>query len=146
MGQQQTMEQAFSIQQMEQITGLSAHTLRYYERVGLMRQRVTRDHANGYRAYTQQDVSWIEFIKRLRATGMPIRDVQRYTELLRQGEQTMPERIQLLKQHQGRVEEHLKEVEDYLSAITKKISYYEQHQAASQGVSCGEVAKPNGHQ
>ena len=55
---------------------------------------------------------------------MPIRDIQRYTELLRQGEQTIPERLQLLKQHQSRVEEHLKEVEQHLETITSKIAYY----------------------
>jgi DNA-binding transcriptional MerR regulator len=119
-------EQALNIQQMAQATGLSAHTLRYYERAGLMRPQVERDEANGYRSYSPEHVAWIEFLKRLRATGMPIRDIQRYTELCRQGEQTMPARLQLLKQHQSRIEEHLKEVEQHLEAITSKIAYYEQ--------------------
>ncbi len=47
---------------MARVTGLSAHTLRYYERAGLMIQSVGRDEANGYRYYTQQDVIWIEFL------------------------------------------------------------------------------------
>jgi DNA-binding transcriptional MerR regulator len=119
-------EQALNIQQMAQATGLSAHTLRYYERAGLMRPQVERDEANGYRSYSPEHVAWIEFLKRLRATGMPIRDIERYTELVRQGEQTMPARLQLLKQHQSQVEEHLKEVEQHLKAITLKIAYYEQ--------------------
>jgi DNA-binding transcriptional MerR regulator len=88
-------------------------------------------------------VRWIEFIKRLRATGMPIRDVQRYTELLRQGEQTIPERMQLLRQHQSRVEEHLREVEHHLEAITTKIAHYERQYAAQQEpVDCGEGSIP----
>src|SRR5207244_11913878 len=58
----QVMEEVFTIQQMVQLTGLSAHTLRYYERAGLMIQSVGRDEANGYRYYTQQDVIWIEFL------------------------------------------------------------------------------------
>jgi DNA-binding transcriptional MerR regulator len=124
--EQQVMEQELNIQQMVQATGLSAHTLRYYERAGLMIEHVGRDEGNGYRSYSQEHVAWIEFLKRLRATGMPIRDIQRYTELVRQGEHTMPARLQLLKQHQGRVEEHLKEVEHHLEAITTKIAYYEQ--------------------
>ena len=70
-------------------------------------------------------MTWIEFLKRLRATGMPIREIHRYTELVRQGEQTMPARLQLLKQYQSRVEQHLKEVEQHLEAITSKIAYYE---------------------
>jgi DNA-binding transcriptional MerR regulator len=92
--EQQVMEKEFNIQQMAQATGLSAHTLRYYERAGLMIEHVGRDGGNGYRSYTSQHVAWIEFLKRLRATEMPIRDIQRYTELVRQGEQTMPERLQ----------------------------------------------------
>src|SRR6266705_1768914 len=93
----QIMEKnVLTIQEVAQETGLSAHTLRYYERAGLMWLHVGRDEANGYRSYTRQHVTCIEFIKRLRATGMHIRDIQRYTELLRQGEQTIPERMQLL--------------------------------------------------
>ena len=69
---------------------------------------------------------------------MPIRDIQRYTELLRRGEQTIPERLQLLKQHQSRVEEHLKEVEQHLEAITSKIAYYQKFHCQHQSVSCGE--------
>jgi DNA-binding transcriptional MerR regulator len=120
------MEKELTIQQMAQATGLSAHTLRYYERAGLMIPHVERDEANGYRFYNHQHVAWIEFLKRLRATGMPIRDIQHYTELFRQGEQTLSERLQLLKRHQSRVEEHLKEVEHHFEAITVKIAYYEQ--------------------
>jgi DNA-binding transcriptional MerR regulator len=119
-------DEVLTIQQMAQISGLSAHTLRYYERAGLMPQHVGRNEANGYRYYTRQDASWIEFIKCLRATGMPIRDVQRYTELIGRGEDTSAERMQLLKEHRSRVEEHLSEVEQHLSAINYKISYYEQ--------------------
>jgi DNA-binding transcriptional MerR regulator len=137
----QVMDTLLTIQQMALATRLSTHTLRYYERAGLMKERVGRDDANGYRYYTQQDVIWIEFIKRLRATGMPIRDVQRYTELLRQGEHTISARMQLLKQHRSRVEEHLIEVEHHLSAITHKIAYYEQ-QYAQQGANISSSQEP----
>lgn len=124
----QVMEELFTIQQMVQITGLSAHTLRYYERAGLMKQRVGRDGSSGYRHYTREDVTWIEFIKRLRATGMPIRDIQRYTNLLRLGDETVATRMQLLKEHRQRVKEQLNEVEQHLSAINKKIDLYERLQ------------------
>src|ERR1700712_1041024 len=126
MANQPIVDNQLTIQQMAQATGLSAHTLRYYERAGLMQEYVERDDMNGYRAYTGQHVRWIEFIKRLRATGMPIRDIQRYTELSRQGEETMPERMQLLQQHRSRVEEHQREVAQHVAAITAKIAYYEQ--------------------
>ena len=142
MGNVQVMDQVLTIQQMEQATGLSAHTLRYYERAGLMWQQVERDEGNGYRSYTRRHIVWIEFIKRLRATGMHIRDIQRYTELFRQGEQTIPARMQLLRQHQSQVEAHLREVEQHLSAITTKIAYYEQQYTQNQAVSGGEDPIP----
>ncbi len=124
----QVGEELLTIQQMAQVSGLSAHTLRYYERVGLMRQRVGRDDANGYRYYTRQDLTWIEFIKHLRATGMPIRDVHHFIDLLRQGDRNTSARLQLLEQHRLRVEEHLKETEQHLFAINEKIAHYEQQQ------------------
>jgi DNA-binding transcriptional MerR regulator len=135
----QIQEQTLTIQQMVQETGLSAHTLRYYERAGLMRHHVERVDANGYRSYTRQHVVWVEFIKRLRATGMPIRDIQRYTDLLRQGDQTIPERMQLLKEHRSRVEKNLRESEHHLAAITKKITRYEEEYLHHQSVNCGEA-------
>lgn len=138
MEQLQVREQTLNVQQMAQITGLSTHTLRYYERAGLMLERVEREKGNGYRSYSQQDVAWIEFLKRLRATGMPIRDIQRYTDLLRQGDQTLPERLQLLKEHQNRVEEHLKEVESHLQVIRFKVTCYEQLHSQPQIVARGE--------
>lgn len=134
MEKRQGMDEVLTIQQMAQLSGLSAHTLRYYERAGLMPQHVGRNEANGYRYYTQRDVTWLEFIKHLRATGMPIRDIQQYTELIYRGrdgqnENTVAARMQLLKQHRCRIEEHLSEVEQHLSAINYKITYYEQKQS-----------------
>ncbi|GHO48184.1 MerR family transcriptional regulator [Ktedonospora formicarum] len=125
----QNIEGGLTIQQMAELTGLTPHTLRYYERAGLMQIQVGRDDANGYRLYTQEHVNWIHFIKCLRATGMPIRDIKRYTMLLHQGEQTMPERMALLKQHQDRIEEHLRETERYSTAIRAKIDLYERRMA-----------------
>jgi DNA-binding transcriptional MerR regulator len=103
-----------------------------------MIEHVGRDEGNGYRTYSSQHVAWIEFLKRLRATGMPIRDIQRYTELMRQGEHTLPERLQLLKQHQSRVEEHLKEVEHHLEVIGFKVASYEHLHTQPQAVSRSE--------
>lgn len=139
--QQHTLDDVFTIQQMAQATGLSAHTLRYYERVGLMKHQVGRSETNGYRVYTRQHLDWLEFIKRLRTTGMPIRDIQRYTELIHQGEQTAPERLRLLKQHRKRVEKHRMEIEQHLDAITEKIACYEQEFASPlSGAGDGELS------
>lgn len=133
------MDNILTIQQMAQATGLSTYTLRYYEHAGLM-QQVDRDKANGYRVYTWQHVEWVEFLKLLRATGMTIRDIQRYTELILQGEQTIPERKSLLREHQNRIEAHLQQVEQYRTAVIKKIEHYEQME--SQGTTCVEATAP----
>lgn len=141
--QQHDLDDVFTIQQMAQATGLSAHTLRYYERAGLMKHQIGRDETNGYRVYTRQHLDWIEFIKRLRATGMPIRDIQRYTELIHKGEQTAPERLRLLKQHRKQVETHRLEIEQHLVAITEKIACYE-HEFASPQSGAGD-GEPSTH-
>jgi DNA-binding transcriptional MerR regulator len=125
MAQIQDRNDLLTIQQMVQITGLSAHTLRYYERAGLMLRRVGRDGSSGYRQYTRAEVEWIEFLKRLRATGMPIREVRRYATLLPGGDETIAERLQVLKEHHRRVQAQLEEGAQHLAYITRKIAMYE---------------------
>ena len=76
-------------------TGLSADTLRYYERDGLMLRPVPRG-TSGHRRYEDADLSWIRLITKLRSTGMPIRDVRRYADLVRAGKGNEAERLELL--------------------------------------------------
>lgn len=73
-------DQPLTIQQAAVRTGLSVHTLRYYEKMGLM-EPIPRGE-NGHRSYHEQDLEWIELIARLRTTGMPIADMQRPSNLL----------------------------------------------------------------
>ena len=80
---------------------------------------------DGHRRYTDADLRWIELINRLRGTGMPIRDVRRYAELVRAGEGNEAERLDLLKAHRERVERQLSEVTGHLRAIDHKIGIYE---------------------
>ncbi|MEM1418242.1 MAG: MerR family transcriptional regulator [Myxococcota bacterium] len=101
---------------------LSAHTLRYYERAGLIRD-VPRD-ASGRRRYGEQDVAWVEFLRRLRATGMPIREMRRYAELVWEGDATYAERGALLVAHRERVRARLAELEDCLGVLDFKIDLY----------------------
>ena len=105
-------------------TGLTAHTLRYYERDGLLLASVDRA-VSGHRRYTDRDLTWIEMITRLRSTGMPIRDVRRYADLVRAGDGNESERLQLLKAHRERVEAQLAQVNAHLRAIDHKIGIYE---------------------
>ena len=105
-------------------TGVSAHTLRYYERAGLMRDPVARA-SSSHRRYTVEDVRWVTFLTKLRLTGMPIREMARYAELVRAGEGNEAERLALLTEHRRRVLARLDEVQRNLTAINVKISIYQ---------------------
>ncbi|QYJ03443.1 MerR family transcriptional regulator [Nocardioides panacisoli] len=113
-----------SITEAAERTGLTAHTLRYYERDGLLLHGVERA-PSGHRRYTDEDLRWIQMVVRLRATGMPIRDVRRYAALVREGEGNEAERLALLLTHRELVEQQLAEVTSHLRAIDYKIALYE---------------------
>ena len=114
---------SLTIAEAAERTGLTADTLRYYERDGLMLRRVDRS-ATGHRRYTDADLHWIELITRLRGTGMPIRDVRRYAELVRAGDGNETERLELLRAHRRSVLAQLAEVPEHLGAIDRKIGIY----------------------
>lgn len=105
-------------------TGLTTSTLRYYEQEGLLRGEIDRA-SSSHRRYSEQDLRWVEFITKLRATGMPIRDIRRYTELAREGDHTTPDRLALLVDHRERVLAQLADMQRSLDAIDFKISTYE---------------------
>lgn len=104
-------------------TGVSAHTLRYYERAGLIGNVGRAD--SGHRRYSEEDLAWIQVLQCLRATGMPIRDIRRYAELARSGEGTERERLTLLEEHRAAVQAQLDEVRGHLEFIDRKITTYE---------------------
>jgi DNA-binding transcriptional MerR regulator len=111
-----------TISEAAERTGLTRHTLRYYERDGLM-LGVGRA-GSGHRRYSERDLGWIELITKLRATGMPIREVRRYAELIRAGDGNEGERLALLQAHRKRVLAQLDAMRAHLHAIEMKISYY----------------------
>jgi DNA-binding transcriptional MerR regulator len=111
-----------TIAEVAERTGLTRHTLRYYERDGLM---LGVDRArSGHRRYSELDLGWIELITKLRATGMPIRKVRHYAELVRAGDGNEQERLELLQAHRERVRAQLDTMAAYLDAIDAKITYY----------------------
>jgi DNA-binding transcriptional MerR regulator len=113
-----------TIEQVAERTGLSAHTLRYYERIGLI-DPVGRATC-GHRRYAAKDLAWIEFLIRLRATGMPIRHMQEFAALRRQGNTTIARRRVLLEAHRQMVQMHIEELQRNLEAISQKIAKYHQ--------------------
>ena len=117
-------DDALTIAEAAERSGLTAHTLRYYERDGLLLRPVGRT-ATGRRAYRRADLRWIEMVTRLRATGMPISQVKAYAELCRAGDGNEPERLALLRAHREQVLAQLSEVTSHLGAIDAKIGIYE---------------------
>ncbi|MGH3647681.1 MAG: MerR family transcriptional regulator [Micromonosporaceae bacterium] len=111
-----------SIAETADRTGLSIDTLRYYERIGLL-DPPARD-SGGRRTYADADLGWLEFLMRLRTTGMPIRVMQRYAQLSREGTGTEEERRQLLIDQRDAVRARIAELTACLDVLDFKIDNY----------------------
>jgi DNA-binding transcriptional MerR regulator len=118
-----------SIAEAARRTGVSVHTLRYYERVGLVVTMIDRS-AGGWRRYHQLDLDWVVVCTRLRATGMPIRTIRRYAELVSAGHGNEQERLALMQAHRADVMAKLAEIQENLKLIDHKISVYQGRLAA----------------
>jgi len=116
-------EAGLSIAEAARRTGVSAHTLRYYERAGLVITNVGRT-SGGSRRYHEDDVRWISICTKLRATGMPIRDIRRYAELVAAGPGNEDERLALMESHRREVVAKLAEIQENLKLIDRKIDVY----------------------
>ncbi|HEY2077961.1 MAG TPA: MerR family transcriptional regulator [Streptosporangiaceae bacterium] len=118
-----------SIAEAARRTGVSVHTLRYYERAGLVVTQVDRT-AGGRRRYHKLDLDWITVCTRLRATGMPIKTIRRYAELVSAGPGNEQERLALLEDHRADVTAKLAELQESLKLIDHKIDVYRGRLAA----------------
>ena len=107
-----------NIAEISKKVGLTADTLRYYEKIGLLRQ-VARD-ASGFRVYGPRDLEWIGFILRLKDTGMALDDIIRYADLRECGDTTLAARLQ----------ERIQRDHDHLDALRAKIALYRQQTSA----------------
>jgi DNA-binding transcriptional MerR regulator len=122
------MTVTLTISDAARASGVSAHTLRYYERAGLL-DPIDRA-AGGHRRYAEEDLVRIQFLTKLRSTGMPIRQIRAYAELMRGGDETHEARLALLEQHRETVREQLAETERNLELIDHKIDFYRERLAA----------------
>ncbi|MFF5784490.1 MerR family transcriptional regulator [Streptomyces sp. NPDC012693] len=120
----------YTISEVAALTGLSAHTLRWYERIGLM-PHVDRSHT-GQRRFTDRDLGWLAFVGKLRLTGMPVADMVRYAELVREGDHTRDARRELLETTRRDVLSRITELQDTLAVLDIKISHY--------GTACGGIS------
>ena len=111
-----------SIAQVAELTELSAHTLRYWERIGLL--RVGRNGARR-RVYDRDALAQVAFISRLRSSEMSIATIRRYVDLVRAGEHTVPQRLALMHAHRGEIRRRVHELRAALTVIDYKIASYE---------------------
>ena len=118
-----------SIAEAARRTGVSVHTLRYYERAGLVVTPVDRTQS-GRRRYYTEDLKWISICTRLRSTGMPIKTIRRYAQLVSAGPGNEQERLALLEAHRADVTARLAEVQEHLKLIDHKIDVYRGRVAA----------------
>lgn len=110
------------IAEAAQISGLSADTIRFYEKSGLL-EPIPRD-ASGHRNFAPGDMGWLDIISKLRTTGMPMKEMQQFAELNAKGKHTIPQRYELLKKHQQRVAERRAEIEACEKILDHKLSIY----------------------
>jgi DNA-binding transcriptional MerR regulator len=114
---------ALSISDAALVTGLSVHTLRYYERAGLMLDPVERA-PSSHRRYSESEIRWVTLLTKMRSTGMPIRRIREYADLVRAGDGNEAERLALLEAHREAVIEQLDAMRRNLDAIDHKIAIY----------------------
>ena len=113
---------------LARLTGLSVHTIRYYEKIGLLPD-ASRDEG-GRRQYGMEIANWLTFLKHLKSTGMGISDMVRYAQLRAEGSQTATARRQMLEDQQAKVRQQIKELQDTLPVLDKKIEIYKDMEQA----------------
>ena len=111
----------YSIGKFSELTGLSIYTLRYYEQEKLI---IPERKTNGQRCYSENDIAWIQFIKRLKETDMPIKKIKLYAELRDEGDSTMPQRMEMLEMHKAALKNEIETLQEHLKNLTNKINYY----------------------
>ncbi len=112
----------YSIQEVSKKTGMTAHTLRYYEKEGLL-SGVERTHG-GFRQYTDEDLERLGLICCLKNTGMSIQEIARFVQLTHEGDHTLEERVELLRAHRERVLERMAEMQKHLDKVTWKLNFF----------------------
>lgn len=112
---------SYSIGEFSNLTNISIYTLRYYEKENLI---IPNRKENGRRCYSENDIIWIEFIKRLKDTQMPIKEIQKYAKLRAAGDSTMDKRMEMLIKHRIALKEEIAKSNEHLKKLDDKINYY----------------------
>ncbi|AWV36732.1 MerR family transcriptional regulator [Paenibacillus odorifer] len=111
----------YSIGEFAEIVGVNKSTLRYYEMEGLLTPHRSD---NNLREYTDQDIGWVQFLLHLKDSGMTMAELKQYTEWRAMGDETIPERKNLLEQRKQQVEQEIKALQQNLDILNRKIVFY----------------------
>ncbi|MBI9050227.1 MAG: MerR family transcriptional regulator [Anaerolineaceae bacterium] len=115
-----------TIQQVANETGISEYTLRYYEKIGLMMDIHRAE--NGHRRYAQDDIEWINFLKQLKATGMPLAQIQLFATLRKQGLGTSKQRREMLEVHREKMIQKIQSINKCLDVVEYKIERHRRNE------------------
>ncbi|MET1074834.1 MAG: MerR family transcriptional regulator [Umezawaea sp.] len=116
-------ETTLSIGQVSALTGLTTHTLRFYEQEGLFVAPIRRD-AAGRRVFTTEEVEWLKVCTRLRSSGMPLPEIRHYADLVLAGPGNEAERFDILRRHEAKVQQQVADLQEALAIIHHKVELY----------------------
>ena len=126
----------YSIGQVAQKIGLTTHTLRYYDKEGLL--PFVRKNSAGLRVFSEEDLDWLVIIECLKGTGMQLKDIKQYIDWCQEGDKTISQRLEMFKHQKQKLEEQQKLLRQYMEKIDYKIAYYSE---AAQKGSISEAQK-----
>ena len=109
----------YSIGQVAKKTGLTAHTLRYYEKEGLL--PFVHKSGSGLRVFSDNDLGWLAMIECLKDTGMPLKGIKQYIDWFSAGDATLPQRLEMFQKHKAKIQEQIKQYKNHLKKIDFKI-------------------------
>ena len=130
----------YSIREVSKKTGLTAHTLRYYEKEGLL-SGVERTQG-GFRQYTDEDLERLGLICCLKNTGMSIQEIARFVQLTHEGDHTLAERVELLRAHREQVLARMAEMQKHLEKVTWKLNFFTEKLNAYEAEKAGKKETP----
>ncbi len=114
---------AYSIKEAAERMGVTTHTLRYYDREGLL-PHVERT-AGGIRRFSEEDLEGLALINCLKATGMSISQIKSFMDLTQQGDETLDERRQILRKQREQILAGMAQMQEHLERVERKIAYYD---------------------
>jgi DNA-binding transcriptional MerR regulator len=124
---------SYSMKYVVDHLNVTANTLRFYEKEEILKD-ISRD-SNGRRIYNDENITWINFIRSLRLTGMPLSQIKKYVELYELGDTTLSQRKEMMMKHKAKVQDSINESLKHLEVISYKLAMYElQEQGAPQKI------------